>query len=198
MKNAFINVRNTKQRYLKKYIYYSATKIQSLFRAYRDRKIKVPINRKIKDKKAILEAMALGWKARRILKLKEVQSRIKQIRDFENAEEETLAEAKKSTTLSADEKQKLLDLIEGFRTSRQNTVVKLIKLVHNMEQRSLWVTCSAAEKTDEGLRTPRKGTANPPESFLKRGARTATKEVKTSRDPFLRASMTTSPSKYLD
>ena len=27
MKNAFVNVRNTKQRYLKKYIFYSATRI---------------------------------------------------------------------------------------------------------------------------------------------------------------------------
>lgn len=27
MKNAFINVKNTKQKYLKKYIYYSAAKI---------------------------------------------------------------------------------------------------------------------------------------------------------------------------
>ena len=50
MRNAFVNVRNTKQRYLKKYIYFSAAKIQSLVRGHLARKIKIPIKRKIKDK----------------------------------------------------------------------------------------------------------------------------------------------------
>ena len=72
MKNAFVNVRNTKQRYLKKYIFYSATRIQSLVRGFLARKIKVPIHRKIRGTKTVIEGAALGWKTRRIFKLKEV------------------------------------------------------------------------------------------------------------------------------
>ena len=40
------------------------------------------------------------------MKLKEVQNRVKQVHDYENAEEETLEEAKKSTT-SGEERQNL-------------------------------------------------------------------------------------------
>ena len=66
------------------------------------------------------------------------------MRDYENAEEETLEEAKKSAT-TAEERQNLLGLIDGFRLSRQNTVVKLIKLVHNMAEKGLWLTYATAE-----------------------------------------------------
>ena len=66
------------------------------------------------------------------------------MRDYENAEEETLEEAKKSST-TAEERQNLLGLIDGFRLSRQNTVVKLIKLVHNMAEKGLWLTYATAE-----------------------------------------------------
>lgn len=150
-----------------------------------------------------MEAVALGWKARRILKVKEVQNRIKQIHDYENAEEQTLEEAKKrDKTISPEERQKLMNLIEGFRLSRKNTVVKFIKLMHNMEDRGLWLTYFTAELADEGLRTPRKSAANAPEAFLKRGARTNVRESQRS-DPFLRISTETaianasSPYKYL-
>ena len=54
MKNAYISIKNTKQRYLKKYIFFSATKIQSLFRGHIARKIKVPIRRKIGGKLEVL------------------------------------------------------------------------------------------------------------------------------------------------
>jgi len=37
----------------------------------------VPIHRKIKGTKNVLEAAALGWKTRRIMKSKEVLNRIK-------------------------------------------------------------------------------------------------------------------------
>ena len=66
------------------------------------------------------------------------------MRDYENAEEETLEEAKKSAT-TAEERQNLMSLIDGFRLSRQNTVVKLIKLVHNMAEKGLWLTYATAE-----------------------------------------------------
>ena len=121
-----------------------------------------------------------------------MHNRIKQIHDYENAEEETLEEAKKrEKTISPEERQKLMNLISGFRLSRKNTVVKFIKLVHNLEERGLWLTYVTAELADEGLRTPRKSAAaNAPEAFLKRGARTAVRESQRS-DPFLRISTET-------
>lgn len=76
LKNAFLYVKDKKQRYLKKYIFQSAARIQSLFRGYLARKRKVPIRRKIKGSLKAIEAAALGWKVRRIMKLKEVKNRI--------------------------------------------------------------------------------------------------------------------------
>ena len=64
--------------------------------------------------------------------------------DYENAEEETLEEAKKRTT-TPEERQNLMGLIDGYRMSRQNTVVKLIKLIHNMAEKGLWLTYATAE-----------------------------------------------------
>lgn len=143
MKNSYIMIKDTKQRYLKKYIFNSATKIQSIFRGHYARKIKAPIRRKIKDKRAVVEAAALGWKTRRMLKVKEVKGRICQIRDFENAEEETLAEAMKSSNLA--EKQSLANHIDGLRLSRTNTIVKLINLFHKLSEKGLWLTYLRAE-----------------------------------------------------
>ena len=76
LKNAYIHVKNVKQRRLKKYIFFAATKIQSLVRGFLARKNRVPYKRATKKKAAQLEAVALGWKIRRIFKLKEVQMRI--------------------------------------------------------------------------------------------------------------------------
>ena len=113
------------------------------------------------------------------------------MRDYENAEEETLVEAKKTST-KTEERQKLLNLIEGLRLSRQNTVIKLIKLIKNMNEKGLWITYVTAEQADEGLRTPRKSLN--PETFLKRGARTAIKDHK--QEQLLK--VTTSPAKNLE
>jgi len=76
MKHAYVHVKNTKQRYLKKYIFHSATKIQSLIRGFLDRRIKLPMLRKLGDNARKLRGLALGWKVRRIMKLKEVKNRI--------------------------------------------------------------------------------------------------------------------------
>lgn len=54
MKNAYICVKNTKQKYLKKYIFFSAAKIQALFRGYHARKVKVPIRRALGDKLSLI------------------------------------------------------------------------------------------------------------------------------------------------
>ena len=47
LKNAFIHVKNTKQKYLKRYIFHAAARIQSLFRGFVARKYKVPICKKL-------------------------------------------------------------------------------------------------------------------------------------------------------
>ena len=100
------------------------------------------------------------------MKLKEIKNRVKQIRDYENAEEDTLGEAKK--TKDAAERQKLLVLIEGFRQSRANTVEKLIKLVRQLNDQSLWLTYAAAEQAEDNLRTPRTS-VRAAEKYLKKG-----------------------------
>lgn len=93
-----------------------------------------------------------------MLKVKEVVSRIRQIRDYENAEEQTHAEGMKTFDLA--EKQKLAHLIDGFRMSRANTIVKLISLLDKMIRNGLWLTYVSAEAACEELQTPRKS-SNP-------------------------------------
>ena len=90
----------------------------------------MPLKRKLKPNATKIEGVALGWKTRRIMKLKEVKNRIQQISDYENAEVETHTEAIK--TKNPEERQKLGNMIEGFRASRANTVEKLIRLIHKM------------------------------------------------------------------
>ena len=153
MKNAYLHVKNTKQKYLKKYIFYSATKIQSLIRGFLARRVKVPIKRKISGNASKIEGVALVWKTRRIMRLKEVKNRIQQITDYENAEVEAHTDAKK--TKNTEERQKLLNMIEGFRTSRANTVEKLIVLIRKMNQNGLWMTYKTSQMAEESLRTPR-------------------------------------------
>ena len=62
-------MKNTKQRDLKKYIFTSVTKIQSLVRGFIARKYKFPAKKAIKGRAGVLEGAAMGWKTRRILKL---------------------------------------------------------------------------------------------------------------------------------
>lgn len=81
-----------------------------------------------------------------MLKVKEVKGRIRQIRDFENAEEETLGEAMKSFDLA--EKQTLANHIDGLRLSRTNTIVKLINLLGKLSERGLWLTYLKAEDAE--------------------------------------------------
>ena len=61
--------------------------------------------------------------------------------------------------------------MQGFELSRQNTAIKLSKLVEKMEKNGLWLTYMTAENAEEGFRTPR-GRNNNAENFLKRGSRT--------------------------
>ena len=76
MNRAYLQVKEVKQRMLKKYIYYCATKIQSLWRGCYARRIKAPVRARLGKRITILEAVALGWKVRRIMKTKEVVNRV--------------------------------------------------------------------------------------------------------------------------
>ena len=116
-----------------------------------------------------------------MLKVKEVLSRIRQIRDYETAEEQTHAEGMKTFDLA--EKQKLGQLIEGFRMSRKNTIIKLISLLQKMVQNGLWLTYVSTEAACEELQTPRK-TGNPDKyGHAKRGVRTSVRaEIKPNFD----------------
>jgi hypothetical protein len=63
---------------LKKYIFFCATRIQSLWRGHFARAVKAPIRHKLGHRRLrVLEAMSLGWKVRRVMKTKEVVNRIR-------------------------------------------------------------------------------------------------------------------------
>ena len=77
MQRAFLQVKEVKQRILKNYIYYCATKIQSAWKGHFARAVKVMVRRRLGMKRVIsLEGLAQGWKVRRIMKTKEVINRI--------------------------------------------------------------------------------------------------------------------------
>ena len=62
MQRSYLKVKDTKQVMLKKYIYFCATKIQSLGRSYLARKISKPIRQKLgKRRLRLLGALTLGW-----------------------------------------------------------------------------------------------------------------------------------------
>jgi len=177
LKNAFLFIKDRKQRFLKKYIFWAATRIQSLFRGYQARKTKIPIRRSMRGSIKVLEAAALGWKVRRIMKLKEVKNRVQQIKEFEMARVDTMREA--TLTAELGEKQKLLGLVSGLEQSRLTTVASLLNLVRKLSEKSLWLTYAAAEQAGEELRTPRRmQNTVAAENFLKRGSRTSLKPAK--------------------
>jgi hypothetical protein len=68
---------SNKQKILRDYINRCAAKIQALYRGHRVRLIKYPILRRLRYSSQIVEALALGWRIRRIMRTKEVKMRIK-------------------------------------------------------------------------------------------------------------------------
>lgn len=152
LKDSYINVKNTKQQYLKRYIFFCATKIQTLFRAHRARKIIVPIRKKLGGNIKLLEAVVMGWKIRRIMKTKEVLIRIQQIKDCESAEESAQEERRNG---DPSEKEHLVRLIANLRHSRKMSIDKLFKLIQKMSEKGLWLTYHKTEQVSEILTTPR-------------------------------------------
>jgi hypothetical protein len=77
---------------LKKYIFYAATKIQSLWRGHHARTVKVVIRRRLGNMRQVLLGAAIGWKIRRIFRTKEVRNRIRQIYELRREEMHAKAE----------------------------------------------------------------------------------------------------------
>ena len=108
-----------------------------MFRAHRARKIIVPIRRKLGSNRELLEAVAMGWKIRRIMRTKEIFLRIQEIRDYERTEESSLEERKRG---DPNEKEHLTRMIANLRHSRKVAIVKLIHVIEKMNEKALWLT----------------------------------------------------------
>ena len=169
LKDSYLNVKNTKQRYLKKYIYFCATKIQTLYRGHRARKVIVPIRRKLGENRELLLAVAMGWKIRRIMNTKEIFLRIQEIKDYERTEESTLEERKRG---DPNEREHLVRMIANLRHSRKVAIEKLINIIEKMSQKALWLTYQKTEQVSDLMTTPRGSNYNSTKGvkhiFLKR------------------------------
>ena len=116
-----------KEYILGQYIVYCAIKIQKVFRGYLARKYKKPMEQAFGPKqRALLAAAALGWKTRKIMKLKEVEKRASMVRDHDNS--------------------KLDEIIGGgffnekmFKESRKNSCRKLSLFVRQMHDQGQWL-----------------------------------------------------------
>lgn len=129
LKDSYLNVKNTKQRYLKRYIFFCATRIQTLYRGFRARKVIVPIRRKLGSNVSLLTSVAIGWKIRRIMKTKEILIRIQEIRDYVKAAESAMEERNKR---DGGEKEHLAQLISNLHHSRSVAVEKMINVIDKM------------------------------------------------------------------
>jgi hypothetical protein len=77
-----------------------------------------------------LEAMVTGWRIRRILKTKEIDMRVRQIKEFELELRLPDLEA---------------NMIQGLIMSRNNTVSKMVALIDKMQSKGLWLTYKRLE-----------------------------------------------------
>lgn len=162
LRNSYYVEQNSRQRQLKSFINGSATKIQSLFRGVYARKYIRPLKLTLGPNLRSLEGAACGWRTRRILKSKEISGRIRQIRDFEQALSEASQDAKSA---SYAEKIGIQRLIRGFKSSKLDTIAKMVQLLHKMESEGLWITYIKAEEAESHLRTPRKYDLSPENIF---------------------------------
>jgi len=119
MKASKMAVKKHKMAILKKYINRCATLIQKLWRGHFVRKVVVTVHKRIGKFHAALAGLIKGWRVRRIMRTKEVDMRVRQIRDFENE----LIRGGLGDSLS-----------QGLVMSRNNTVYKLIHLISKMQE----------------------------------------------------------------
>lgn len=68
------------------YVNNQATKIQRIFRGYYARKVIIPVKKAFGfGREEKLSSVAKGWKIRKIMKTKEIENHIQQIKDYQNA-----------------------------------------------------------------------------------------------------------------
>ena len=103
-----------------KYINYCAIKVQKVFKGQQVRKNLLPTRKAFHgDKLLKLQAIATGWRLRRILKLKDTQGRIALVREHTDLKDVFTARTLKE--------------------SRTNCVEKLISYIRNMEHMGSWL-----------------------------------------------------------
>jgi len=131
IKESFISLKSRKNVLLKTYINHCATKIQKVFKGHYARKVTVPTKAAFRGLEEVANAVVNGWRVRRIMKTKEIKGMIDQIKEFIRAQDELLND------FSPNKKKD--DLEVGLRASRYNTTLKLVGLVHKMEENGLWL-----------------------------------------------------------
>lgn len=133
MRSAFLTIKNEKGVLLSRYVHHCATKLQKVYRGHYTRKVTVPVKSAFKTLETTFTAIVKGWKIRRIMKTKEIQCHISQIKEFILAQKEMIQD------ITPSNKKKIDDLKRGLAASRYNTSVKMIALVHKMQKEGLWL-----------------------------------------------------------
>ncbi len=70
---------------MKNYVSHCATKIQKVFKGYYTRHVIVKIKKAFSKVEIKLKAIVIGWKIRKIMKTKEIDNTIVQIKDYARA-----------------------------------------------------------------------------------------------------------------
>lgn len=134
-------MKNKRTYLLKKYVESCAIKVQKVFKGHYARKIKIPIKKAFKAIEPRLNGVVAGWRLRRILKTKEIQTYISQIKDFNITKShilfnnDTNIEVKRQLELSLQQ-------------SKFNTTNKMLRLIEKMQQNALWLMYKKLEKNE--------------------------------------------------
>ena len=106
---------------LNNYVNYCAVKIQKVFRGYLARKLDLQFVLALGGPEGVnkLEAVMVGWRTRRILRLKEAKTKIRTIKDHDALD--------------------LEDMDMDLKVSRSNTCLKLIQFVNSLERDGQWI-----------------------------------------------------------
>ncbi|CDW80949.1 UNKNOWN [Stylonychia lemnae] len=116
------------------------TFIKDLTTAHYARKYLVVMKRAFSQKEDLLAGAVKAWRLRKIMKTKEVETLIQQIKDYVQAMDDLIGD------FSISERK--MELQRGLEQSRFNTVVKLVKLISKMQENGLWLMYKQMERSD--------------------------------------------------
>lgn len=88
-----------------------------------------------------LDSVIKGWRIRKIMKTKEIENNINQIKDYQNAMNDLVGE------MSISERR--IQLQKALEISRYNTVNKMISLITKMEFNGLWLMYKKLEHKEK-------------------------------------------------